>query len=410
MRLTERQIKSAKAVHSDIFLGDGRGLYLRARPVTNTKTWLYRYRNTLGKQTWLELGNYPALALHDARTKALQAKAERKNGLDPRAVREKVREDALTALAAGQTFQTVATEYYERVIAKRFRRPEQFKARLERDALPELGRKRLQDITRGDVSRTLNAIVDRGSRVMANRVLNDLKQVFRYAVSQGHIPHSPAELISRRDVGGKEESVSRALTLDEIEKVLRVLRAESIPDAKRKISWQIRELVMLLLLTGQRVGETLLARWDHVDFKTKSWNIPPENTKIGRAHVVHLSAQSLALLRRLKPLSYESGWLFVSDKREEQPITVRAVNRAINRMFDADEVGRRLEIPHFSTHDLRRTVATRLADMGIQPHVIERLLNHAVAGVAGIYNRSEQLPERAEALQMWGKKIGVLCK
>ena len=247
---------------------------------------------------------------------------------------------------------------------------------------------------------------------MANRVLNDLKQVFRYAVSQGHIPHSPAELISRRDVGGKEESVSRALSTDEIQKVLGVLKAEAAPEAKRKISWQIRELVLFLLLTGQRVGETLLARWDHVDFAAKVWNIPAENTKIGRAHLVHLSAQSIALIRRIKPLSGESDWLFPSDKttdkKEKRPITVRAVSRAISRMFEADEDGRQLDIQHFSTHDLRRTVATRLADIGIQPHVIERILNHTVAGVAGIYNRSEYLPERAQALHQWGKIVGGL--
>ncbi len=89
MRLTERRIKTAKADDTDLFLGDGRGLYLRARAGTNNKTWLYRYRNALGKQTWLELGIYPTLSLHDARTKALYAKAERKAGLDPRAVRTK---------------------------------------------------------------------------------------------------------------------------------------------------------------------------------------------------------------------------------------------------------------------------------------------------------------------------------
>lgn len=410
MRLTERQIKAAKAESTDIFLADGRGLYLRARPTTNNKTWLYRYRNTLGKQTWLELGIYPALSLHEARTKALQAKAERKSGLDPRAVRDKAREQAQATLAAGQTFETVANEYYDRVIAKRFRQPTQFKARLDKDPIPAMGTKRIQDITRGDVSKTLNAIVDRGARVMANRVLNDLKQVFRYAVTQGHISNSPAELISRRDVGGKEGSVSRALSLAEIRAVLKTLNAEAAPDAKRKISWQIRELVLLLLLTGQRVGETLLARWEHLDLKAKTWHIPAENTKIGRAHTVHLSTQSLALLRRIKPLSLESGWLFPSDKKKKRPITVRAVNRAISRMFDADEDGRKLEIPHFSTHDIRRTVATRLADLGIQPHVIERILNHVVAGVAGIYNRSEHLPERREALKVWGKKIGGLHK
>lgn len=239
MQLTERRISTAKASHADLFLGDGHGLYLRARSGTNNKTWLYRYRNAQGKQTWLELGIYPALSLHEARAKALQAKGQRKAGLDPRALREKAREDAQAALAAGQTFATVANEYYERVIAKRFRLPEQFKARLDKDPIPALGNKRLQDITRGDVSRTLNAIVDRGARVMANRVLNDLKQVFRYAVAQGHIDHSPAELISRRDVGGKEESVSRALSFDEIKKVLKVLKAEAAPEAKRKISWQV---------------------------------------------------------------------------------------------------------------------------------------------------------------------------
>jgi integrase len=74
-------------------------------------------------------------------------------------------------------------------------------------------------------------------------------------------------------------------------------------------------------------------------------------------------------------------------------------------MFEADEADRKFDIQHFSTHDLRRTVATRLADLGIQPHVIERILNHAAAGVAGVYNRSEYLPERKKALNAWGARI-----
>ena len=129
---------------------------------------------------------------------------------------------------------------------------------------------------------------------------------------------------------------------------------------------------------------------------------------------MHLSAQSIALIRRIKPLAGESDWLFPSDKttdkKEKRPITVRAVSRAISRMFEADEDGRQLDIQHFSTHDLRRTVATRLADIGIQPHVIERILNHTVAGVAGVYNRSEYLPERKVALKQWGMRISALTR
>jgi integrase len=70
-------------------------------------------------------------------------------------------------------------------------------------------------------------------------------------------------------------------------------------------------------------------------------------------------------------------------------------------------------LPHWTIHDLRRSVATGMADIGIQPHVIEAVLNHVSGhkgGVAGIYNRASYAKDKAEALARWDEHIGAVVR
>jgi len=377
-----------------------------------------------------------ALTLAQARAWRAELAALRLRGVDPvRAEMDKREAHALRVAAkpnvgrvadyGSGTFGAIAEEFYGRVIARTYEDPSQVRRILDTDLLPALGSLPVATLRLGDVQAALNRIVDRGSPVAANRALLIAKKVTKYARVQGHCDMNPLADISRRDVGGREGQRERALSDAEIVLFWRALNgqhevARPVACGTRngqptagymrrglRIDWQARACLQLLLLTGQRIGETLLAQWHHVDLDAGTWSLPAENTKANRPHLVHLGPLALELLRSLP----RSGpdWIFHDGTPEgAAPIPRRTVTRALDRMQAGEHPA--LTVPHFTPHDLRRTVRTRLSDLGVLPHVAEKVLNHRLGGVLQVYDRAEYLPERAQAMAAWDAKLrGLLA-
>jgi integrase len=214
--------------------------------------------------------------------------------------------------------------------------------------------------------------------VAANRLLSILKTALRFARDAGYLEASPIEGLSPDLVGGRETSRKRVLTDEEIR---RLWRAES----------QHAPLLRFLLLTGQRIGEAQRARWASVH--GDRWIIPAEHAKNGRAHWVALPRQALELLRRLaggRELVFGTA-------------TDTGVQAWVRRWCEREEIA-----PAFTPHDLRRTFATRAADLGVLPHIVEKTLNHTLLGVMAVYNHAEYETERAEAMQRWADELDRL--
>jgi integrase len=161
----------------------------------------------------------------------------------------------------------------------------------------------------------------------------------------------------------------------------------------------------LMLLTGQRRSEVGGMRWDELRCENGDWqwHLPKERTKNKRPHLVPLTKTALELIEReprLGPCVFTttgstpiSGWSKVKRKLDDAMLELAR-----------EERGERFDLTQWALHDLRRTAATGMADLGIRPDVIEQVINHVSgsrAGVAGIYNRSALLPERREALERW---------
>lgn len=347
----------------------------------------------------MTLGSFGAIGLHEARKQAAEYAILRKQGIDP-AEQVKSEKDARDTKARERelipTFENVTSLYYNRVITRR-RRPEQFLWAMQKHVFPYIGSVRVSELTRGQVAEVINRMVDNGTPVIANRVLAMVRGVTRYAVEQGHAATDPAAGLTRASAGGKEKPRERVLTTDEIRSLFLALDADSL--SERRLSPQVRCALLWLLLTGQRISEALAAEWVHIE--DGIWRIPAENTKTQRAHFVHVTPQMAAILNELKPLTGDSRYVFASPQEHDQPINRFSVERALRRLL-ADGT---LDMPKFTPHDLRRTVVTRLSDLGIAPHVIEKIVNHKMAGVMGIYNRSEYLPERQEAIELWNRRL-----
>lgn len=358
MPLSDRAISSLKPQETSKFVADAKGLYVRVHP-TGTKTFVFRTRIN-GSARWIALGEYPVLTLAEARKKA-----------------------ALLAVSAQHGLRLFSDCYADwvKLISKTYKTTDRVLSRGKCHILPALGHKPIARITRNELSDLLTNIAAT-SPVSANRVFSDLRLMFGYAVERGWIESSPMALITKRTAGGKEKSRDRTLTAPELRKLIEILLTDRFAPATRLA-------LALLVTTGQRSGEVRglhAGEIERVDGRLV-WRIPGHRTKNGDTHVIVLGKLSAWLVRyAFKELGN------VPFDGMESPALARAVSRMA---FD----------PPFTPHDLRRTMATMMADSGTPPHVIEKCLNHKMVGVMAVYNRAEYAAEKTSAWRSWERRL-----
>lgn len=435
--LTDKALKALKPSGSIYEVADGFGLSVRVSR-TGVKTFQYRYRID-GKPERLTLGHYPDTSLAKAREGHKKARELVDQGISPIRHRQEQRErkerDRREA-AGADTVEGLAQEFMARYVARERKRPENVRQMLEADILPRLGKMKAKEVTRRDVIHMLDRIVDRGARVQANRTAATVKQMFQFAVERGIVDSNPCSDIRRQSVGGTEKARERSLTAQEIRALwtgldrlsaaptarVKPAPGRKVPPEQRKSAWLSRPLAValkLLLVTGQRRGELVKARWEHIDFPSRTWKVPAEHSKNGRSHLVPLSTTAVELFRELRALAGGSSFVLPSVRTDshgqhsEQHITERALTKAAERVQGAisgDDLGGSA-IAHWTPHDLRRTFATHVSELGVLPHVVEKLLNHTMQGVMAVYNRHDYYGDRRQAMDTWAARLtGILLE
>lgn len=245
----------------------------------------------------------------------------------------------------------------------------------------------LDQIRRSDVVRVLDQIIANGTSTRANRALAALKKTMSWSVDRGYIEISP---IANLKPPTKEVARERVLTDDELASCWKAAEKEDFPFA---------QFTKLLSLTGQRRGEVAGMRWSEIDFEAATWTIPAERAKNATTHIVPLAPLAILILKSV-PRFLGSDIVFTTNGAT--PIS--GFGRLKRRLDVAVGIGWRF-------HDIRRTVATSMAMMGIQPHIIEAVLNHKsgiVSGVAAVYNRHAYTDEKREALERWANRVSDL--
>jgi integrase len=167
------------------------------------------------------------------------------------------------------------------------------------------------------------------------------------------------------------------------------------------MSESVRMVFRFMLATGQRKGEVVGAEWDEFDLNTGWWTIPEEKAKNGLPHRVPLSPLTLKLLREIRKADTESGFLFPNSQRDKS-IRDDAVSKAVRRNESA------LNIPHFTPHDLRRTVASHMASAGVSRLEISKILNHVDSGVTAVYDRHSYDTNKKKALNAWARQLEAI--
>jgi integrase len=189
-----------------------------------------------------------------------------------------------------------------------------------------------------------------------------------------------------------------------------------------KLDYPFGRLFQLLLLTGVRRDEIAESTWSEFNLGAELWKLPGSRTKNHLALDVHLSPLALDILASLPRMKSERGWLFPQQRQRNSrvPVTDNSVSgfgnaakrlAAIMDKMAADEGLPAVE--HFTRHDLRRSLATGMAKLGVRQEVVDRLLNNNTSGrglsdVSRIYNRYSYTAERREALEAWAAKIESL--
>jgi len=340
-----------------------------ARRQTNGCFYYVRYRHN-GTQIVKSIGRHGILTPDTARNKARRLLGIVASGFDPHA-----------QLLAGEGFATAVDRYLERKRASL--KPNSFRGAdyyLRNHSAP-LHRLRFDEIDRRKVAALLGQVETNSGPIARNRLRSALSAFYSWAIQEGLVEANPVQGTGKADEGNSRE---RVLTHDELRKLWHSPGDGSFAD-----------IIRLLLLTGQRRQEIGGLQWSEVDLARKLIVLPAARTKNGRQHEVPLSTQALAILKRLPRRSSTD---FIFGKRSGYSDWGRA----------KQELDQRLRIAPWRIHDLRRTAATQLGELGVQPHHIEAILNHYSghrAGVAGVYQRAKYEPEMRAALQKWADYV-----
>jgi integrase len=400
MGLTDLQIKNLKPKERRYEATDGKGLSIRVKP-TGDKAWFYRYMFD-GAPRIMTLGEYPGISLAEARERHGAAMLAVQRGIDPGAVakEEKAR------LKAVPTIKEALAEFWERELSKK-KSGKETRRILNKDVEAAWGKRRVTEIKRRHIVLLLDEIEQRAP-IMRNRVHGALTRFFNFTAERGVIDDSPCTRIRKVSERGRD----RVLNDDEIKLLWQALDLEN----KAVDLYAVSKLALkMILLTGQRPGEVCGMAWAEID--GDFWNIPAERMKGNAPHRVPLTGMALEAIEQARPFSDKSKYVFTSPrsplygfkkplkakpKDDDAPMTSHALARAMVRhwkdmKFETDE--------HFTPHDLRRTLRTRLAEIGVTDIVAERVLGHKLQGVLGIYNRHGYDVEKRQALALWEKRL-----
>lgn len=408
-RLTDRRMKALKPTEVEQVLGDGGGLWIRVLPASKGGAINFYYRFTLsGKERRYNCGTYPETTLAAARDRRSAARALVKQGIDPVEREVEQRRSATAAQALAKMEKTVDDlfEDWKRVyLASHHADGGKFaESAYNLDVKPILGAMRVKDVRQPHIVQVIDKLLDRGVKRKANVVLSQMRQMFRHGLGRGLVEADPTIGISKKQAGGKEVPVERNLSLEEIAELGRKLTTCGLHD--RMVAG-----LLLILATGARVGELIKARWDDFDFDHSTWVIPAENSKNSRPHLIHLSAFARRQVDQLRAV--KSGEYVFAGKQPDTHISEKSISKAVRDRIRSEPLSRRsrqtqslmLSGGEWSPHDLRRTMASRMGDLGIAPHVIERCLNHVQQGIVGVYQRQEYLDERRTAFVEWGRAL-----
>jgi integrase len=432
--LTDRAVKTARA-DKETLLADGDGLFLRIRPADKPpagKDWIFRYTHLGPPRKKMGLGSYPDISLLVARERATAARQLVSDGIDPKEARARALEAAKAQAAlerAGTVPRTVRalfdawrTNY---LITNHSDQGLMVERLFEKHVMPTLADLALDQLRSRHITTVLDLTRKAGLTRTCGVLLANLRQMCQFAVPREWLIGDPTAALKARSWSGESVECDRFLSEEEVTKLSLILDTADINER-----WKAG--IRLLLATGTRVGETLLAEVRHFDLRARTWMIPAENQKKTNRNqalddfVIYLSPRALILVQKLIELSPppppdsdghpRTHWLFPA-RTGYGPANEKTLTHLIkDRQRDVPLKGRTKAVNDFrlpggpwTPHDLRRTMSTWMGELGVLREVSDKCLNHTIPGkVTRTYHRATLRAAMKEAWLIWGVKLAKL--
>lgn len=403
--LSDTTCKSATSEgHAIRKLADGDGLYLWVYS-DGRKYWRMRYFWS-GKEKSLSLGVYPKETLAGARKKRQAILKQLSDGVDPSAKRKA--DEVAAKLSAVNTFEAVAREWYDKQLHTwAASHALDVQRRLERNIYPTLGARPIADLDAPEILAAILKIEQRGATDLAHRVMGVVGQVLRYGVATGRGKRDHTVDL-RGALKPHVKANQHAVKAKELPQLLRDIAAYDQPPTNG--DKQTRLALQLLALVFVRTSELIGAQWDEFDLDLPldlpagecgpMWSIPASRMKGGKAHMVPLAPQSVAVLKELQTLAGDSPYV-LPGRNATKPISNNTL------LFSLYRLGYRGKM---TGHGFRAVASTALHESNrFQPDWIERQLAHVPANeVAAAYNRALYLPQRTDMMYWWADYMDSL--
>ena len=455
-------IKELSAISSDWkgdSISDGEGLTGEVRVAKNNDISIrFKYAfKWQQKLSWFSCGTYPDTDMLTIRQNRDEAKSIIAKGIDPRVKKQAdkiiAQQEAMAVIAEAKelersnlTFTDMFNEWIANGVARQDSNQE-INRLFQKDVLPLIGSIPIKEITESNIRLIYKGVLERGTALNPRnrslvRLAADIRQLFKWADARQPwrsllIEGNPALLVDEKKLLHTDyiEERDRILSPDEIIQLDKLIKLEEIQyvkaidkrSANKPLNVSTQCAIWLCLSTLCRIGELLMARWSDIDFTNKEWFIPRENVKSTRGkkqdHLVFLSDFSVKQLKRLYEESGHTEWCFPS-KDGSSHVDVKSVSKRIGdrqvkfkdrtkkssqrRHDNSLAVGER----EWTPHDLRRTGATMMQELGIDLNIIDRCQNHVLAGskVRRHYLKYEYKEEKTKAWDKLGGRLQEILK
>ncbi|WGL93767.1 tyrosine-type recombinase/integrase [Arsenophonus nasoniae] len=392
-KLSEKRLKalSGSLREKQLLVADGRGLSVRvSKSGMVSFVFFYRLGDRKSSPIWLTLGKYPDMSLKQARRVRNQCREWLVENKDPRIYIKIEKETTLRPVTVKD-----ALEYWiENYVKDKRKDWLKVQDNLKRYIYLHIGEIPLNEC-KASIWLSLFDKLKRKAPVISGATFLDVKQALRFCRVRRYAVNHELDDFTLSDMGKNAKKRDRVLTENELRDVWCLANKEL---NNTVIESQHRHILLLAILFGCRMIEIRKSTWDEWDFQNWIWTVPKENSKNGREIIRPIPKDIRQWLVNLKAVNNTN---LILGKIYNQPSISTTMGRLWKKLGHTRS---------WCLHDMRRTLATNMADKGVNIYVIEQLLGHTLPGVMGIYNRSQYMSEKAQALEDWLRYLNTFIE